>query len=306
MCAALVLAGCASDSRDADSATPAPTTSTTSAPTTTSSTPWARPACPDLALDRDAEVRVADPSLDEISGAALSSHEPGVVWVVEDSGNPSTITALSPAGDTLSSLSVTVTNTDWEDMAIRPGPDGGTIVVGDIGDNDAVRGSVSLVRVEEPDPGAPPSTVEPDVVTLLLPSPADAEALLVDPLTGDVVVVTKSIDGTAVVLVAAEAADAPHATSVEVVDAGTLDLGLLSAVLAGDVSPDGSAVGLRTPSRVLWWPRDPDRSIAETLLGSEPCRLPSLVDPLGEALALGSDGYVLTGEDVHARVVTAR
>ena len=237
----------------------------------------------------------------------MSTWDPDVTWVIEDSGNPATITALSPSGATVSSLSVTVPNTDWEDLAIlHPDGGGGILVVGDIGDNEEVRDSISIVRVTEPDPTAPPTTVDPEVVTLRLPSPANAEALLVDPLTGDVVLVTKSLDGRASVLVAEAAADAAAGTTVDAIDVGSVDLGLLSAVLAGDVADDGSALALRTPSHVLWWARDPSRSVGDTLLGSDPCRLPSPIDPLGEALALGPAGCYLTiGEGTNPRLVRA-
>jgi hypothetical protein len=307
--AALVLGGCGPDGADevadeaANTETTADRTTTTSNPSTT--TTWSRPACPDPTLDRTTAVRVADPSLDEISGVAVSAHDPGTVWVIEDSGNPSTVTALSPAGVTLSALSLAATNTDWEDLAILHGEDGGTIFVGDIGDNDEVRPEVTVLRLSEPDPHAPSATVEPESLTLRLPQPANAEALVVDPLTDDIVIVTKALDGTAAVLVATGAASAPDGSVHEMADQGQLDLGLLSAVLAGDVAPDGSSVALRTPSRVVWWPRDPTRSIADTILGSDPCALPSLVDPLGEALALSGRDYVLIGEGSGARLAKA-
>jgi hypothetical protein len=298
----VALAGCSEDGDDRASVTSPP--STIGAGPSTSTT-WSRPTCPEPTLDRSGDVRLADPSLDEVSGAAISARDPEVVWVIEDSGNPATATALSPTGMTMSSLSVSVSNTDWEDLAIL-GRDGeGTLFIGDIGDNDAVRPEVTVLRIAEPDPHMPSSTVDPETLTLRLPQPADAEALLVDPLTDDIVIVTKSLDGQAAVLVATGAAGAPDGSTHEMADAGQLDLGLLSAVLAGDVAPDGSAVALRTPSRVMWWPRDPSQTIAEALTGGEPCALPSLVDPLGEALALSDRGYVLIGEGSGARIAHA-
>ena len=301
--AGIGLAGCSDDG--ADEQTSATTSSSTSPVGPTTSTTWARPSCPEPSLDRSGDVRLADPSLDEVSGAAISARDPGVVWVIEDSGNPATATALSPAGTTSSSLSVNVSNTDWEDLAIRQRDGAGTLFIGDIGDNDAVRPEVTVLRIAEPDPHMPSSTVDPETLTMRLPEPANAEALLVDPLTDDILVVTKSIDGHAAVLVAAGAGGAPDGSVLEMTDAGQLDLGLLSAVLAGDIAPDGSAVALRTPSRVLWWPRDPSATIAQTLTGGEPCALPSLVDPLGEALALSDRGYVLIGEGSGARIAHA-
>ena len=300
----LIVAACSSDDPE-DAGSPTTATDAPTSSTATPSTTWSRPACPDPSLDRSGEVRLADPSLDEVSGVAISAWDPDVVWVIEDSGNPATATALSPTGSTTTSLSVTISNTDWEDLAIRHRDGVGTMFIGDIGDNDAIRPEVTVLRIAEPDPHGPPSTVEPETLTLRLPQPANAEALLVDPLTDDIVIVTKSLDGTATVLVGAGVAGAPVGSVHEMVDAGQLDLGLLSAVLAGDVAPDGSSVALRTPSRVLWWPRDPSRTLVETLTGGEPCALPSLIDPLGEAIALSRGGYVLVGEGSGARLAHA-
>lgn len=262
---------------------------------TTGTTTESTPVCPEPVLE-NTDVQIADPSLEEVSGAAVSTLDPEVVWVIEDSANPATVTALSPGGTSLSSLSVSVSNTDWEDLATLRTDDGGLLFIGDIGDNAARRNEVTVLRVPEPDPHGPPTDIDPEVLTLRRREPADAEALLVDPLTNDIVIVTKSLDGTASVLVAANAATAANGSVVDLVDAGTLDIGLLSAVLAGDVAPGGGAVALRTPGDVLWWPRDPSRSVADTLLKTQSCRLPAVVDPFGEALALTDGGYVITGE----------
>lgn len=299
MAVALALAGCTTSS--VESPTSTSTSTSGSGPSSATVPPLAVPACPSPEIAQIA--RVADPDLDEISGAALSPTRPDRLWVHEDSGNAPVLTLLDLDGATVGSWTVQgVEAVDWEDLAAVASPP--TLFIGDIGDNRAVRRSVTVIRVAEPPPDADPGPVVPEaVIELVLPEPADAEALLIDPTTGDVVVVTKRLSGQAEVLVAPGVAwddgNEPNA----LVRAGTLELGALSPVLAGDVAHDGAAVVLRTPSDVLWWPRTDGESIAEALLGRDPCRLPSVLDPFGEAIALSPDGgYLLLGERVGAPI----
>ena len=95
---------------------------------------------------------------------------------------------------------------DWEDIAIR----GRTLYVGDIGDNLAQRPDIAVYRFAEPAPGA---TARATRIVLRYPDgPHDAEALLVDPRNGTLVIVTKDFGGRSGVYIAAEAAPAQAAT----------------------------------------------------------------------------------------------
>ena len=70
-----------------------------------------------------------------------------------------------------------------------------------------------------------------------------------------------------------------------------------TAVTGGDVSPDGSLVVLRTYRSVLVFERADDQTLAEALLG-EPCFGPQEEEPQGEAIAFTGDGaaYVTASE----------
>jgi hypothetical protein len=172
-----------------------------------------------------------------------------------------------------------------------------------------------VYRVTEP--GAVPASpgipfVPAQRIELRYPGgPSDAEALLIDPRTGDLVIVTKSLVGASRVLTAPAAALVAGAP-VELADAGGLQvpldpeagLGLpATAVTGGDVSPDGSIVLLRTYQSVLAFERDEDESVAEALLG-EPCFASQTDEPQGEAIAFTGDGsaYVTVSEGAGVRV----
>ncbi|MGY6499625.1 MAG: hypothetical protein ACXIVQ_01805 [Acidimicrobiales bacterium] len=257
--------------------------------------------CPVHAVERSF-ASVADVELAEISGAVVGRHSPDILWVHQDSGHPAVLTALDrDDGSTVGTWRIEGPDpTDWEDIALATDPGGEPwLFVGDIGDNRGIRDHVEVVRVREPrraDTGGVLSGAER--MQLVSPlDPTDAEALLVDQRSGDIVVVTKSISGAAHVLVAPGGAWAPDGARLDMIHAGTIERGFTQAVLAGDVAADGSVIVLRTPTTVLWWERDAGASVAETILETDPCRSPSVFDPLGEAVALTPEGgYILLGE----------
>ncbi len=256
--------------------------------------------------------RLTEPRLIELSGMAASRVHPGVLWAHNDSGGAAELYAMAEDGTARGAFPVEgATAIDWEDIAAGPGPDGtgAFLYVGDIGDNDAARPSVTVFRVPEPDdpptaPGVPLPGAE--AIELVYPGgPADAEALLVDPRTGDLVIVTKSYAGRSRVLTT-EARSLVPGAPVTLVDAGArpvpvppdVRLGLPgTAVTSGDVAPDGSRVALRTYQSVLVFERAEGMTLAEALLG-EPCFGPEEAEAQGEALAFTGDGtaYVTASE----------
>jgi hypothetical protein len=257
----------------------------------------------------EATGSVADPGLTEISGLARSIRHVGVLWTHNDSGGDPALSAMAEDGADLGTFAVEgAAATDWEDLASGPGPDAGTsyLYAADIGDNDAERPSVTVYRVVEP--AAAPSGEDGTLrgaTALELRYPdgaADAEALLVDPVTGDLVIVTKSFSGNAQIL-RAPAAALDGGDPMVLVTEGELSLGLLAAVTGGDVSPDGSIVLLRTYASVLAFPRPDGGSLVDALLG-EACAAPQAQEPQGEAVAFtrAGDAYVTVSEGTHPPV----
>jgi hypothetical protein len=261
---------------------------------------------------------VAEPTLLELSGLAGSRRHQAVLWAHNDSGGAPELFAMREDGTSLGVYPIEgAAAVDWEDMAAGPGADGtgAYLYAGDIGDNDSVRPSVTVYRVPEPEaapalPGAPLAGTE--VIELTYPDgPSDAEALLVDPRTGDLVIVTKSLAGASRVLSAPVETLVPGAP-VAMVDAGPRPVPLppteheglpATMVTGGDVSPDGSLIVLRTYGSVLVFPRADDESLAEALLG-EPCFGPQQAEAQGEAIAFTGDGtaYVTASEGTNVAI----
>lgn len=137
-------------------ATAIPATVSTESPAT------ARPQ--PLSIEESGQTgQVENTALDEISGLVVSRQTPGVLFALNDSGNPAELYAMSETGADLGHWQVNARNRDWEDMAnVRlEGKD--YLVLGDTGDNLRIRRESVLYLVEEPSLDTPANTVlEPE------------------------------------------------------------------------------------------------------------------------------------------------
>jgi hypothetical protein len=263
LCLVALAAGCG-----ADRTTPPATV----APRAVARTP---PLCG--ALHARATGRVREPTANELSGLVRSPSRAGLLWSHDDSGAGPVLYGLRADGRVVARPTVTGAQAvDWEDIAAGPGP---RLYIGDIGDNGRSRSSIDVYRVAEPPPGA---TATAPAVRLRLrypDGPHDAEALLVDPLRGDVIVVTKALGG---------------ATAYRAVDTTLRRVGDVPGarfVTGGDVSAGGRVVALRSYDRVWIWVRR-GREPLTTTLRRTPCSPPTslLREGQGEAIALDRDG----------------
>jgi hypothetical protein len=277
-----------------------PSASTATAPlpsasTATAPAPRAAAARPALCNRLHATIsgRVSAPAATELSGLALSRTQPRVLWTHNDSGDRARVLAVTATGRLLADIAVTgAANVDWEDVALGPARGGGdALYIADTGDNDARRREVVVYRVPEPSVrgGGPAATAPAARLVLRYPGGArDAEALLVDPDTGALLLVTKSFDGDAGIYVAGRPA-AARATVLR--RGGRLSLGGGEAITGASVSADGRTIVLRTYDRALVWTRRPREALAQALR-RRPCaaRADLLAEGQGEAIALTRDG----------------
>ena len=139
-------------------------------------------------------LRLHDPALVESSGLAVSARHDGVLWTNPDGGEVAQVMAVDGSGDTVAT--VTLDGIDpYDPEALAPGPDGRSLWLGDLGDNLEQRPDVSVFRFTEPRRLAD-RTVRARWYRFTYPDgPHDAEALLVDPSTGRLLVATKALGG---------------------------------------------------------------------------------------------------------------
>ena len=171
----------------------------------------------------EAYFTLRDPEITESSGIAASARADDLFFTHNDSGDTARFFAVDDHGCTQAVFDLADRGTiaiDWEDMARGPKIDGKpTLFLADIGDNFAARPNVVVYRVVEPkvkrqpspaDPAAacPPARARTVAATTFEltyeDGPRDAEALLVDPRTGRLYVVTKVGSGDAALYAAPE------------------------------------------------------------------------------------------------------
>lgn len=236
-------------------------------------------------------------AIDEASGLAASQVHPGVYYVNNDSGDLPRFFVVGGGGENDGIVSMSVSNVDYEDIAVGPCAAGHCVFVGDIGDNDALRPNATLYRLPEPS-ALGSAEVTPEALPFVYADgPHNAETLLVHPITGEIVIVTKVKVGASQIFRAPDA----WAPDQLVTLAHVGDISPPSGsprFTGGSVHPAGHGVLLRTYSNVYFYAASaPDAPLAETLAHA-PCALPVADEPQGEGISwtAAGDGYLTISE----------
>ncbi|WP_296701028.1 hypothetical protein [Algoriphagus sp.] len=225
--------------------------------------------------------------LNEMSGLAFSKLHQDLVYVHNDSGGEPVVYILDSLGNVLGEIELLGTkNRDWEDIAVGPGKDGqSSIYVGDIGDNSAQYEYITVLRLPEPIHLKPSMRVPPEKINLRFPDgPMDAETLMVDPLSGDIFIVSKRDKQNTLFRLPADKFEEGEAVLEEV-----MKLPITSSV-GGDISQDGAQIIIKNYLEVYYWQRIGDEEIGKSL-SRNPFRLPYVPEPQGEAV-----GFTPAGE----------
>lgn len=233
-------------------------------------------------------TRIDEHFIEETSGMAVSRRFPGLIYVHNDSGGAPEIYLLDTLGKYRGTLELEgVENRDWEDLAIGPGPKEAEpyLYIGDIGDNFSKHEELIIYRIPEPREIKAEMTVVPEKIILKYPDGArDAETLLIDPLSGDLYVLTKRDTRNILYKAAATALNDGEKVVLEKV----MELPIMLSV-GGDISEDGLQVAIKNYWVVYYWERTPGQSLEECLT-QKPRLLPYDPEPQGEALAFSPDG----------------
>ncbi len=236
------------------------------------------------------EIQISD--LDEASGLVHSRSNPLYLWSHNDSGGDPMLFLMTQSGaDSGRFVLDGAQNVDWEDMAIGPGPVANTnyLYAADIGDNRSVRDSYTIYRVEEPDlnitdiPATSTLSNVESIEFVYEDGARDAEALMVDPSTRDLYIVSKR-EASVILYVL------PYPQETNGMDiAERVRVLPFTKITAADISPDGNEVLIKNYLNIYHWSKSANETIPE-LLADDPSRLAYTVEPQGESIAWHTNG----------------
>jgi hypothetical protein len=201
----------------------------------------------------DVIAHISSKKINESSGLAVSKCQPDVFWTHNDSGGGPFMYAFDSKGELLGTFRLpNVKNIDWEDMSSTRTSDGGCFLfIGEFGDNDRKRDVHAIYRVTEPLVAREGNADEPaeissaDQLTFRYPAERhDAEALLVNSLTGILYVITKASDGPAHVYRLNPSFGSEEVQLALKIAEITLPASPSGFVTGGDISDDGTRVAL--------------------------------------------------------------
>ncbi len=188
----------------------------------------------------------------ESSGIAASRCNQNVFWTHNDSGDDAFIFALNGKGEKLGTWKVSgAKNRDWEDIAEFQYKKTGKcfLYIGDIGNNNRLRSEMTIYRVAEPQVSDSDKnssvknsnkTENADAINVEYPDIRhDAETLMVNPNTGDIYILSKSLTSASSVYKLASDYSLAKTNILEKIADFTVPALPSGFLTGGDISPDG-------------------------------------------------------------------
>jgi hypothetical protein len=223
--------------------------------------------------------------VDEVSGVADSKTNPGCLWLHEDSGNPTQLSLMSYTGELKKRVSLKgIRNRDWEELALAKGPDPDVnyIYLADIGNNNLSVQQFIIYRFPEPK-STDDEVTKFDKISFTYPDKThDAEAMIIDNITKDILIFSKEDSCSAVYRI-------PYPQSTTSLNKAEF-LGRLpyGKVVGAALSPTNNEVLIKTYSNIYYW-KLTTSAVAKEILNSEPLRISYTKEPQGEAIAFRND-----------------
>jgi hypothetical protein len=224
----------------------------------------------------------------EASGLVASVANPGYYWTHNDGENPAEVFLINDKAEIVMTCKLAnVANRDWEEITVGPGPQESRsyLYVGDIGDNVAEYPYKMIYRFVEPllSEGDQVINEFDTIVFNLSDGVRDTEAMMIDPITNDVFIVSKREDSVRLYKVYAptmltDTLQAEFKTKLP-----------FNKIVAASISPDGTEVLMKNYDHLYYWKRS-DQEMIPQLLQRKPIELNYVQEAQGEAIAWNLDG----------------
>jgi hypothetical protein len=262
-----------------------------------SSTAPNTPETPESIFGSPNDLALIDKRLPEVSGLASSVVNPGYMWAVNDSGNPSEVYLIDTTAQVKMTCKLSVPNLDWEEVAVGPGPDPDKtyVYVGDIGDNNSIHEMKNIYRFEEPafDAEVKDITLTDTLRIKLSDGKRDTECMMIDPITKDLYIISKREDLVGIYklppLPSRDATAGAGPYGKEIMTAQKVGEIPFFQIVAGGFSKDGLEILIKDYDHIYYWKRTPGE-LLEDVLVRKPEQLPYKREAQGESLTWRLDG----------------
>jgi hypothetical protein len=239
----------------------------------------------------------------ELSGMAASRENAGLYWVHNDGKSITDLYLLDSLGKRKGTALLTnIITQDCEDIATGKGPDAtkNYIYLADTGDNLGDYATHSIYRIEEPKLPANASGNEDltfnsiEKLSFSYPNNAkpNAETLMLDPITKDLLIVTKANN-------LAQVFRFPFPQSITSTTTLTLVAELdIDKATAGDISSDGKEILIKNKEKIFHWDIAANSDAINTLNAKNPQTVPYIAEIQGESLCFNfwNTGFLTTTE----------
>jgi len=225
----------------------------------------------------------------EASGLVSSSINPGMFWTHNDSGADAKLFLIDQEGNIHLKVIVTGAKSfDWEDIAIH----GSNLFIADIGDNNAKRAYITIYKIKEPKWDSLKTQLTLNSFEQMslkyAEGPRDAESLLFDHRTKELIIVTKREKNCHLYSFPFEA----NLNPISIVSKGTLPITLFTA---GDINPSTGEILLKNYKKIYYWGVSENPAVVRIAMGPD-YTLPYKEEPQGEAIAWTNEGFVTLSE----------
>ena len=240
--------------------------------------------------------------INEASGIAASYKNENVFWTHNDSGDQNRIYSFNNEGQHLGVYTLqNCSARDFEDIAIGPGPDENQdyLYVGNIGDNGSQYDTKYIYRLIEPDVESDQAPVNETLYNIDIiayqyeDGNRDAETLMLDPLTKDIIIVSKREEAVHIYKL-------PYPQSSETLLTAELihtmdfypddDSNYPRQIVSGDISRDGAEILVKSYPHIFHFPRYENQSIAQAFTNTI-TMVEYMMEPQGEAVGWHPDGF---------------
>lgn len=238
---------------------------------------------------------IQNKELKEASGLTASLNNPGLLWSHNDSGDEARIFLLDDSAKNKAVYYLEgIKAQDWEEIASLQ-TDRNYLLIGDIGDNRAIRPFISVHLIEEPNYRKEAFYTDTipakEITTFILTyedGPRDAEAFFYDKIDQKLYIISKrelevGLYETKLPF------QADHSTTMDTLQLRKSAVFPFTFITSAAIANDGSEVLVKNLLTVFYWKRKDKETVPE-LLKRPAIQLPYKPEIQGEAITFALDG----------------